>query len=125
MPLDVAIADHGIEGRRVTLTGRLDTETTPLLDACLAPVLAAPTVTTLVFDLAALEYISSAGIRALVKARKALEGRGGRVMVAHVQPAVRKVFDIVRALPAASIFASDAELDAYLDAMQRRVRRDP
>jgi anti-anti-sigma factor len=120
MPLDVAIADHGIEGRRVTLTGRLDTETTPLLDACLAPVLAAPTVTTLVFDLAAL-----AGIRALVKARKALEGRGGRVMVAHVQPAVRKVFDIVRALPAASIFASDAELDAYLDAMQRRVRRDP
>jgi anti-anti-sigma factor len=125
MPLDVAIADHGIERRRVTLTGRLDTETTPLLEACLAPVLAAPAVTALVFDLAALEYISSAGIRALVKARKALEGRGGRVMVAHVQPAVRKVFDIVRALPAASIFASDTELDAYLDAMQRRVRRDP
>jgi anti-anti-sigma factor len=125
MALDVAIADHGSEGRRVALTGRLDTETTPLLDACLAPILAAPTVTTLVFDLAALEYISSAGIRALVKARKALEGRGGRVLVAHVQPAVRKVFDIVRALPATDIFRNDAELDAYLDAMQRRARREP
>jgi anti-anti-sigma factor len=125
MALDVAIADHGSEGRRVTLTGRLDTETTPLLDACLAPILTAPTVTTLVFDLAALEYLSSAGIRALVKARKALEGRGGRVLVAHVQPAVRKVFDIVRALPTTDIFKNDAELDAYLDAMQRRARRDP
>jgi hypothetical protein len=30
----------------------------------------------------------------------------------------------VRALPAADIFTSDAELDAYLDTMQRRVRRD-
>ena len=125
MPLDVTIADHGTDGRRVTLTGRLDTETTPLLDACLAPVLVTPAVRALVFDLQALEYISSAGIRALVKARKALEGRGGRVVVAHVQPAVQKVFDIVRALPAADIFASEAELDAYLDAMQRRARPHP
>jgi anti-anti-sigma factor len=122
MSLDVEITDHGTEGRRVVLTGRLDTETTPLLEACLAPVLAAPAVTALVFDLAALEYISSAGIRAVVRARKALEGRCGRVTVAHMQPPVRKVFEIVRALPAADIFTSDAELDAYLDAMQRRVR---
>lgn len=125
MALDVEITNHGTEGRRVALTGRLDTETTPLLDACLAPILAAPTVTALVFDLAALEYISSAGIRAVVKARKALEGRGGRVTLAHLQPAVNKVFEIVRALPAANIFTSDAELDAYLDAMQRRVRSAP
>jgi anti-anti-sigma factor len=120
--LDVEITDHGAEGRRVVLTGRLDTDTTPLLEACLAPVLAAPAVTALVFDLAALEYVSSAGIRAVVRARKALEARGGRVTVAHLQPPVRKVFEIVRALPAADIFTSDAELDAYLDAMQRRVR---
>lgn len=122
MALDIEITDHGIEGRRVALTGRLDTETTPLLDACLAPLLAAPAVTALVFDLARLEYISSAGIRAVVRARKALAGRG-RVTVAHLQPAVRKVFEIVRALPSADVFASDAEFDAYLDAMQRRVRQ--
>jgi hypothetical protein len=46
------------------------------------------------------------------------------VTLARLQPPVQKVFDIVRALPAADIFQSTAELDAYLDAMQRRVRAD-
>jgi anti-anti-sigma factor len=124
MALDIAITEHGTEGRRVILTGRLDTDTAPLLDACVARLLASPHVTALTFDLAALEYISSAGIRSVVRARKAVEGRGGRVTLAHLQPPVQKVFDIVRALPAADIFQSTAELDAYLDAMQRRVRAD-
>ena len=38
------------------------------------------------------------------------------------QPAVRKVLDIVKAIPPGGIFASVAELDEYLDAMQRQVR---
>ena len=124
MALDIAITEHGVEGRRVALTGRLDTDTAPLLDACLARILTAPHVTALLFDLAALEYISSAGIRSVVKARKALEGRGGRVTLANLPPPVQKVFDIVRALPSTDIFTSVAELDAYLDAMQRRTRGD-
>jgi hypothetical protein len=33
---------------------------------------------------------------------------------------VRQVFEIVKALPSADLFATDAELDAYLDAMLRR-----
>ena len=79
-------------------------------------------LTALLFDLGGLDYISSAGIRSLVKARKALESRGGGVAVARLQPAVRKVFDIVKALPSADIFADDAEFDAYLDRMQQRAR---
>jgi hypothetical protein len=35
---------------------------------------------------------------------------------------VLKVFEIVKALPADQVFATQAELDAYLDAMQRRAR---
>jgi hypothetical protein len=46
------------------------------------------------------------------------------VTLANLQPPVQKVFDIVRALPAADIFASVEEMDAYLDAMQRRARGD-
>ena len=38
------------------------------------------------------------------------------------QPAVLKVFEIVKALPNDQVFASQAELDAYLDRMQRRTR---
>jgi anti-anti-sigma factor len=122
MALDIGIVEHGVEGRRIVLTGRLDSETAPLVDACVTRLLLAPQVTVLVFDLAGLEYISSAGIRSIVKARKGLEGRGGRVTIAHPQPAVQKVFDIVRALPSTDVFTNAAELDAYLDAMQRRVR---
>jgi anti-anti-sigma factor len=73
-----------------------------------------------VFDLAGLEYIGSAGIRVLVMTRKALEARGGGVAVANLQPTVRQVFEIVKALPSVDLFATDAELDAYLDAMLRR-----
>jgi anti-anti-sigma factor len=107
----------------VRLTGRLDTVTAPDLDARLATVLADPAATAVVFDLAALEYISSAGIRSVVKARTALEGRGGSLGLLNLQPPVQKVFDIVKALPSNQIFGSSAELDAYLDMMQRRVRR--
>ena len=38
------------------------------------------------------------------------------------QPAVRKVLDIVKAIPAGGIFKDVAELDAYLDEMQKQVR---
>jgi hypothetical protein len=42
------------------------------------------------------------------------------VAVARLQPAVRQVFDIVKALPSTDVFATDAELDAFLDSMRRR-----
>jgi anti-anti-sigma factor len=123
MALDIQLADEGSGRRRVRLTGRLDTVTAPELDARLATVLADPAATAVVFDLAALEYVSSAGIRSVVRARKVLEGRGGSLALLNLQPPVQKVFDIVKALPPNQIFGSTAELDAYLDMMQRRVRR--
>jgi anti-anti-sigma factor len=120
MALDIDISEIGQGGRRVTLRGRLDTLTAPTLDERLAPLLASTSVTALLFDLTGLEYISSAGIRVFVRARRELEGRGGGMAVAHVQPSVRQVFDIVKALPSVDVFADDAQLDAYLDRMQRQ-----
>ncbi|RFF45575.1 STAS domain-containing protein [Xanthomonas campestris] len=106
--------------QRVTLSGRLDTHTFHDLDEALSPLLATP-ITTLVLDLADLEYISSAGIRSIFKARKALATRHGKVLVAHPQPQIRKVFDMVKAVPLSDVFASTEELDAYLSTMQRKV----
>jgi anti-anti-sigma factor len=107
----------------LTLAGRLDTNTAPELDAALNRVLANTAVTRIVFDLSQLEYLSSAGIRCFVRARKALEPGGGTVAVVNPQPPVRKVLDIVKAIPTSAVFASVEELDAYLDAMQRKVRK--
>jgi anti-anti-sigma regulatory factor len=74
-----------------------------------------------VFDLGKLEYLSSAGIRCFVRARKSIEPGGGKVALVNPQPAVRKVLEIVKAMPRGGIFASVAELDAYLDEMQKKV----
>ncbi|KOR47139.1 anti-sigma F factor antagonist [Xanthomonas oryzae] len=106
--------------QRVILTGRLDTHTYQDLDAALLPLLGTR-ITTLVLDLSALEYISSAGIRCIFKARKALATRHGKVLVSNPQPQISKVFDVVKAVPLSDVFASTEELDAYLAAMQRKV----
>jgi anti-anti-sigma factor len=109
MTLDIDVAGSGPTDRRVTLRGRLDSLTVPKLETELAPLLEAQATTSLAFYLDRLEYISSAGIRCIMRASKTLEARGGRVAVVNAQPADQ-------------IFASQAELDAYLDAMQRRAR---
>ena len=122
MSLNVRIHPQTGGSQRVSIDGRLDTHTYLDLDRQLAPVLASG-ITSLVLDLAGLEYISSAGVRSVFKARKALAARGGKVLVANLQPQIQKVFDVVKAVPMNEIFSSVAEADAYLDAMQQRVLR--
>lgn len=122
MSLNVRIHPPTSGSQRVSIDGRLDTHTYLDLDRQLAPVLASG-ITSLVLDLAGLEYISSAGVRSVFKARKALAARGGKVLVANLQPQIQKVFDVVKAVPMNEIFSSVAEADAYLDAMQQKVLR--
>ena len=119
MPLEIVAAPSNPS--TLVLSGRLDSTTAPELEAVLDRVLknAPPR---LVFDLSKLDYLSSAGIRCFVRARKALEPGGGKVAIVNPQPAVRKVLDIVKAVPAGGIFKDIAELDAYLDEIQRQVR---
>jgi len=106
----------------IVLTGRLDSHTAPELDKALDGILANTGIARLVFDLSQLEYLSSAGIRCFIRARKALEPNGGKVAIVNPQPGVRKVLEIVKAIPPGGIFSSVAELDAYLDDIQRHVR---
>ena len=106
----------------LALEGRLDTHTAPELDAALDRLLMIPGIKRLIFDLGRLEYLSSAGIRCFIRARKILEPQGGKIAIVNPQPAVQKVLDIVKAIPAGGLFKSVAELDAYLDEMQRQVR---
>ena len=122
MSLDIQILPPGNGSQRVVLAGRLDTHTYEDLDEKLQPLLTRQ-LHSLVLDLAALEYISSAGIRSIFKARKALGGHGGKVLVVNPQPQIQKVFDVVKAVPMNEIFSSTAEADAYLDAMQRKVMK--
>jgi anti-anti-sigma factor len=120
MPLKIRVEDSRSFTKTMFLEGRLDNQTSPELDTELDAVLNTP-LKVLVFDLAKLEYISSAGIRSLFKAQKDMKTRSGQALVVNPQPGVQKVFDIVKAVDLKSVFTSVKELDAYLDTMQRRV----
>jgi len=120
MSLDIQI--EAAEGARaqVRIGGRLDGSNHQELDRELLPLLEDPSLLHLVLDLQALDYISSAGLRSIFRARKALGLRDGRVLVVNPQPQVQKVFDIVKAVPVREIFRSVEELDSYLDRIQEK-----
>jgi anti-anti-sigma factor len=120
--LDIDVSRPGPTERQVTLRGHLDSLTAPKLEAELAHALDRPTVTSLVFRLPDLHYISSAGIRCLVRARKLIEGRGGRMAIVETQPSVRRVLELVKAVSADQLFASQADLDTAREAAPRRAR---
>lgn len=75
----------------IALTGRLDTTTAPQLEMELQNSLAG--VESLIFDLAALEYISSAGLRVLLYAQKVMN-RQGRMVVRGANEMIQEVFEI-------------------------------
>lgn len=73
----------------VTVSGRLDTLTAPALEQELKTFLDG--VTQLVLDFKDLEYISSAGLRVLLGAHKAMKGN---LIVKNANQALMEVFDI-------------------------------
>lgn len=119
--LDIKIEPEKDGRVRVALNGRLDTQTYEQCEQRLAPVLAAcPKV--LILDLVNLAYLSSMGLRVLMKTNKAMSAHQGKLLLTRLQPAIRAVIDIANALPPQSVFASVEEADQYLDTIQRRVK---
>ena len=121
MSLDIELYPPVNGNQYVVLSGRLDSATFEQLDDALDPLLlAARPGMVLVLELAHLEYISSAGIRSILQARKLLAPTG-KVLVVHPQAQIRKVLDIVQAVPLSNIFATTEAADAYIDQLQRDI----
>ncbi len=122
MPLEIQIQKNvsGQDAGAVTvkLTGSLDTATAPELEKQLAPVLGAA-VKDVIFDLANLKFISSAGLRVFSATRKTLKERGGQASFIHMQPQIQEVFEIMKSLPGVAVFKDMAEMDRYFAARQR------
>ncbi len=75
----------------VKLEGRLDTSTAPELDSVFKESL--KDVKSLTVDMAGLEYISSAGLRSLLNAKKALYNKGS-VKIINANEMVIEVFEV-------------------------------
>ncbi len=118
LSIDVRKSEDSRWTARVVLAGSLDGATAHLLEEALKPLL--DSVRHVVFDLAELKFISSAGIRVLLAARKQLKDQEGSFAMKNLQPQIVKVFEIIGSLPGFQIFSSEQELDSYLAAMQRK-----
>src|SRR6185295_6190315 len=122
MPLQVEVQEKP-GGSYVTIDvgGSLDANTYTQLKAAVDAVLKLP-VNLVIFNLEKLDYVSSAGVGVVLGAEKALKAKGGKALLVNLKPPIKKVFDIVKALPKQQLFSSIQELDAYLSEIQKQVR---
>ena len=82
-----------IEGTtlNIEIVGRLDTTTAPQLEAEITSSLEG--ITRLVLDFAKLEYVSSAGLRVLLKAQKQMN-KQGEMVIKNTSETIREVFEL-------------------------------
>jgi anti-sigma B factor antagonist len=76
----------------VYLEGRLDRNAAPELQEELEPML--PGVGRLLLDFQNVDYVSSAGLRALLKLRQTMEDQQGQMTLCHINELVMDVFDV-------------------------------
>ena len=85
--------EKNVTGAVVTLkiVGRLDTSTAPALEAAIDS--CAADIKELILDCSSLEYISSAGLRVILKAQKQMNVQGSMKLIG-VNETIMEVFDI-------------------------------
>jgi len=101
-----------------TLSGSIDSDTYNILDERIAPILNAG-AKVVIFDMEGVEYVSSMGLNTVFRLQRSLEETNGTFLMTNLQPQVKKVFDIVKALPDMKVFETLEEADTYLYKIQR------
>ena len=82
-----------VENNKAILSpeGRLDSSTAPMMESAVKEIL--PGITDLTLDFEKLEYISSAGLRVLLSAQKAI-GAKGEMKICHVNETIMEIFEV-------------------------------
>ncbi|MDI3305867.1 MAG: STAS domain-containing protein [Acetobacteraceae bacterium] len=97
------------------LAGRIDTSTSPAVEAEIKAKLAAGS-TRILLDMREVTYVSSAGLRVVLLVAKQAKAAGGNLALFGLQPSVREVFDISGFGKIIPIAASEAEARALIGA---------
>lgn len=82
--MSISYEDVGAHLRRITVFGRLDQEGTESLTPRLLELVSEPKKG-VVIDLSAVRFLASVGIRALVASAKAVQARGGKLVIVAAQ----------------------------------------
>lgn len=85
--------NKNLDGTKLTIEiiGRLDTTTAPQLEEEITASIGG--INKLVLDFGQLEYISSAGLRVLLKSQKAMS-RQGKMVIVNASETIREVFEL-------------------------------
>jgi anti-sigma B factor antagonist len=89
----------------IAVTGRVDSSTAPDLESALKKLVEADKVR-IVLDLAGVEYMSSAGLRAMVSTLKAVKRVNGDLRLARPSPRVEEVLRLAGLTSIFSIYGS-------------------
>ncbi len=120
MPLNIKLQQIDKNTVKIILLGQITGETFELFDRQIADLIKKK-ISTVILDLSDVDFISSAGVGAIIKAKMSMLRYYGELAMVNPQPQIRKVFDIMKLLPAMNMFANVKELDDYLEKIQRRV----
>lgn len=114
MPLDVKVIKKRDYVYSVELNGSIDNETASDLEAELKEIIDEK-AKAVIFDMSAVDYVSSAGIRVVMWAKKTLQRNQANFAMVNLRPQIKKVFDVVKILPMIDIFDDMPEADKYID----------
>ena len=120
MSLEIAISPEASSGKRISIAGSLDSNTAPELQQRIDAEIN-ESITTTIIDFKNLDFLSSAGLRVIFKTKKMMDSRGGKFLLLNLQPQIKKVFEIIKALDGMNVFKDQDEMDDYLTAMQNKV----
>jgi anti-anti-sigma factor len=79
-----------------------------------------PTTKGIVLDFNNVDYISSAGLGVLFGMKKFLTEHKGELLFCNLKPQIKRLFEVVNALPKETLFKSVEEADAYLYKMMNK-----
>jgi anti-anti-sigma factor len=77
----------------IAIKGRLDADSSPEAEKVVKDALKDQT-TRILFDLASLEYLSSAGLRVLLGAAKEMRRRDGKIALCALNEFVKEIFEV-------------------------------
>jgi len=121
MSLEIVITAEENNGKRISIAGSLDSNTAQQLQQSVDHEIG-DSVATVIFDFKDLDFLSSAGLRVIFKTKKTMDNSGGKFLLVNLQPQIKKVFEIIKALDGMNVFKNQEEMDAYLAAMQDKVK---
>jgi len=114
MPLDMKLKQEREHVFSARLKGSLDGDNYLDLEKELQKIIKDDTKA-VILDMSEVDYVSSAGIRSVMWARKTLKAMNANFSMVNLKPQIKNIFDTMKLLPILDIFNDMPEADKYID----------